>query len=253
MRFRLFLSCLIFLCISSALSCNRKDASLGRNKKDGISLGQDVTNTLKPQDVIFVDFERNWKKFISSSPQFTLPVVAKEPSKRAPWQPIVQEDCVFSPDAGGNVPQVTLTWNDSAAPNPVPTPQLQSQQQRKNETSAVRFDLALHYQGFERNYYTTVLSTDKLQRFNLPSNSALISNPDALLLTGPGLFPKLIDFHTEMVQQNGTNVEVPRQTLVVRDFAPGLAYTLREAILGNNQWTEDRKFAFSTPVCPREF
>lgn len=252
MFFRLISSCFILVCIASFLSCGRQNASLPRAEKDGIQLGQDVTNSLKPQDAIFVDFEHNWRKFVSASPELALTVVPiKEPAKRKTWQPIVQADCVFSPDAGGNVPQVTLTWNES--PGPGPTPQIRSQQQAKPESSAVRFDLALHYQGFERNYYSTALSTEKLQRFNLPSNSALISNPDALLLTGPSLFPKLMDFRTEMVTEPNSNLQILRQTLVLRDLAHGLTYTLRMSTLGNKQWNENKEFAFSTPVCPQQF
>jgi hypothetical protein len=251
MRFRLVSSCLISLCISSLLSCGRQSASVERTK-DQINLDQDVTNNTKPQDPIFVDFEKDWRKFINPSPEMALPVVPiRDQTKKTIWQPLAQAECVFSAAAGGNVPQVTLTWNETAAQTP--GPQTRSQQQARTEPAKMRFDLALHYKGFERNYYSTALATDKLKRFTLPSNSELIANPDALLVTGPGLFPMLMDFQTEMVKAQGTTQEIPRQTLVLRDLAPGLAYTLRQATLSNNQWHEDKEFSFSTPVCPKDF
>jgi hypothetical protein len=246
-RPRLIPLSLILLCICTVSSCGRNKNTAHTNKGD-IGLDQDVTNNTKPQDVIFVDFQKNWKKFISSSPELTLPVVAMKQPAQAAWQPLVSEDCVFSADAGGNVPQVTLTWNEAA-----PSAQQQLAPSQTGQTSPRRFDLALHYQGFERNYFTTAISTEKLKRFNLPSNSALIANPDALLLTGPGLFPKLVDFHTQMLKAPDTNVEIPHQTLVLRDLAPGLAYRLREATLANNQWNVDKQVVFSTPICPNNF
>ena len=233
--------CLILTCTFLATSCNK---NVSRNKGD-IGLDQDVTNTTKPQDIIFVDFQKNWKKFISSSREFTLPVIPIKQTEQEAWQPIVQQECVFSPDAGGNVPQVTITWSD-------PSPSLRVAEARQQAT-AVRFDISLHYQGFERNFYTTALSTAKLQRFNLPSNSALIANPDAVMLTGPGLFPKLIDYHTVLVKATDSDLQIPRQTLILRDLAPGLAYKLRKATLGAEQWNGDRQFTFSTPVCPKDF
>lgn len=260
MRSQLVSACLISGCLCLVLSCGRQSSTFkGTDSRNGIKLGQDVTNTLKPQDVIFLDFEKNWRKFISTSKALTLPVVPiREPEKKS-WQPIVQAECVFSGDAGGNVPLVTLTWTEPQASNANPVPRspalktsFQEQRGQEPAASAVRFDLAVHYQGFARNYYSTILSTGKLQRFNLPSNSALVANPDAVLLTGPSLFPKLMDFRTEMVKDE-ENVEIPRLTLAVRDLAPGLAYTLRKVTLGNNEWNEEKQFAFSTPVCPKEF
>jgi hypothetical protein len=251
MRFLLISSCSILLCTFFALSCSRQNATTLRTEGHRINLSQNVTNDSRPKDAIFVDFEKNWRKFISQSPEIALPVVAVR--DKTSWRPIVQEDCVFSPDAGGNVPQVSLTWTELAAPAPAPAPQTHPQQQQSVAPAAVRFDLALHYKGFERNYYSTALSTEKLQRFNLPSNSELIANSDQLLVSGPSLFPKLMDFHTEMVKARDTNREIPRQTLVVRDLAPGLAYTLRRATLGNKLWNADGEFSFSTPVCPQEF
>ncbi len=252
MRLRLIPSCWMCLSIFAALSCGRQSVSVKESGKDQISLGQSLTNDTKPQDAIFVDFDKNWRQFISHSPEIALPVVAvHQKSKPAPWQPIVQSECVFSPAAGGNVPQVTLTWNESASETSGPA--AKSPRQESAQVSPLRFDLAIHYDGFERNYFSSTLASEMRKRFNLPSNSALITNPDALQVTGPSLFPMLMDYNTQMVKAEDSEVLIPRQTLVMRDLAPGLAYTIRTATLGNNQWNEEKKFAFSTPVCPKEF
>lgn len=252
MHFRLVCSCLVLLCLSFLFSCGRQSVSLERAGKGEIGLDQDVTNSTKPQDPIFVNFQKDWRKFINPSPELALPVVPiRDLTKRPVWQPILQADCVFSAAAGGNVPQITLRWNETAAQTPAP--KIQSQKQERTQLAKVRFDLALHYKGFERNYYSTALATDELKRFELPSNSELITDSDALLVTGPGLFPMLVEFQTQLVKAQGTNEEIPRQTLVLRDLAPGLAYTLRQATLVDNHWNEDKEFAFSTPVCPKDF
>jgi hypothetical protein len=236
-RSRLISACLILLCIGSATSCGRKN----------LGLDQDVTNSIKPEDILFIDFQKNWKQFINSSREFTLPVVPVREPERQTWQPILQQDCVFSADAGESLPQIILTWNETAAPSTLRVAE------KRNPAALQRFDLSLHYQGFERNFFTTALSSAKLQRFQLPSNSALITNTGALMLAGTGLFPKLVDYHTVMVTPPGSNVAIPRQTLVVRDLAPGLAYTLRKANLDNEQWSGGDQFTFSTPVCPKSF
>jgi hypothetical protein len=224
-------------------------------------LDQDVTKEPKPKDAIFIDFQNNWRKFISQTPELALPVIPiKEGEQKVAWEPLILSRCVFSADAGGFVPQMTLVWNETPAAPPS-TPGIAQVKQVEQQASApptiepgkTRFDLAVHFQGFEKNQFTSAIASDKDKRFNLPSNSNLVANPDALLLTGPSLFPKVLDFHTEMVTDRDNNREIPKNTLVLRDFSPGLTYTLRMSTLGQNQWLENKQVVFSTPVCPKDF
>jgi hypothetical protein len=252
MRFRLTSSFLIFISIISVIACGRR-TQLGQrpDRENVINLNQNVTTDTKPQDAIFLDFQNNWRKFISPSTEFTLPVVPINEKQKTAWDPIVLSECVYSTDAGSYVPQVTLIWNGPASQTP-PSP-INREEQGATESSKIRFDLTVQYKGFEKNYYTTALPTEKLKRFNLPSNSELVSHPEAVLLTGPGLFPKLMDFRTEVVKERDTNRDVEKQTLVLRDLSPGLTYTIRLCVRGDKQWTEDREFVFLTPVCPKGF
>jgi len=255
MLFRTTLLCLLLVCVVSSASCSRKSRAQ-RENEEAIKLDQNVTSLTKPKDVIFIDFEKNWRKFIAVSPEFTLPVISlKEPKQKEAWQPLILAECTFSADAGGYVPQVTLVWNE---PVPQVTPEIPGarkgqQRPEQQDTSKVRFDLAVHYQGFEKNQYSTALSTEKQNRFNLPSNSELVSHPEAILLTGPSLFPKLMDFRSENLRERDTNREVVKKTLVLRDLSPGLTYTIRVCVRGENQWSEEKQFVFLTPVCFKEF
>jgi len=217
-----------------------------------IELSQSVTNKLKPEDIIFRDFAKSWPQFVNKAPILALPVVT--PATPPPlWQPIVQAECIFSPDAGGEVPQVTLTWNEVSG-SQVTTAAAVSAQVAAPSPAATRFDLTLVHDGFARSYYSTGLGSDKLKRFNLPANSSLAADTAAVLLTGPGLFPKLIDFRTETLRERDTNRPFVRRALVLRDFNPGLTYTIRRSTLvGEQNWDEDGRFAFLTPVCPNSF
>jgi hypothetical protein len=263
MLFRLARICAVLIsviCIISITACNRGD-KLTQGNKDEIDLGQDVTSNKKPEDPIFVDFEKNWRNFISQSPEFALAVIPiKDKTQKEAWQPLILAECVYSPDAAAQVPQVTLTWNEPVAPaTPIPIPRRveqkgeQQPEQKIQEPAKTRFDLTVHYEGFERNQYSTTLSTDKNKRFNLPSNSDLINQPEAVVLSGPSLFPKLMDFRTENLRERDTNREFVKKTLVLRDLSPGLTYTIRVAVLGNNQWIEEKEVVFLTPVCFKGF
>lgn len=264
MLFRVILSSLVLVCLISSSACKRGGPQ--RTEGGGISLDQNVTEPKKPQDPIFIDFQKNWRQFISPRPELALPVIAipKEQQPRSEaLQPEVSGKCVFSADAGGFVPQVIVMWNE--APVQVPSPvigfvlrpvKLQTPQPtppQAADLSRLRFDLAVHFQGFEKNEFTSTVAIDKEKRFNLPSNSNFISNSDALLLTGPSLFPKVIDFKTETVRERDTNREIPQSTLVMRDLGQGVAYRLRVSTLGQNQWNETRQFVFTTPICPKDF
>jgi len=242
-------------CVVALFACDRRG---GRTTDEHIDLDQDVTVDRKPRDVIFVDFEKNWRQFISPSPELEKPVVplpAPEP-KEERWAPIVTSECVFSADAGGRVPQVTLVWNESAGVVEAPvkgSAQVPVAATIPRETPGVRFDLALHRDGFGRNYYTSILAAEKLERFKLPSNSGLVDDTEAVLLTGPGLFPKLMDFRVEALPDHETGRLFDQLTLVLRDLSDGLSYTIRMDRPMEARWNEEKRFTFLTPICPQSF
>jgi hypothetical protein len=242
---------MLFVCIVSVIACTGQGTRTAATDEK-IALEQHVTNEPKPQDAVFNQFPATWRKtVISSSAELTRPVRHIEPKPGEPaWAPVVIAQCVFSADAGGMVPQVTLSWNApvSVAPN-----RAQARQEGQAPAADLRIDLALHHNGFVRNYYSTVLAADKLQRFKLPSNSALVSDQEAVLLTGPGLFPKLMDFRTEMLQERDTNRPFQKYTMILRDLSQGLTYTIRIDRASGSEWSEERRAVFLTPVCPDSF
>jgi hypothetical protein len=130
---------------------------------------------------------------------------------------------------------VTLSWREEPQEDP----------------PALRFDLAILHDGFARNYYSAALATDKLQRFKLPPTSALITNEEAVLLTGPGLFPKIVDFTVQATQDRETGRAFTLHTLVLRDLSDGLTYTIRIDRASASAWKEAGRYVFLTPVCPR--
>jgi hypothetical protein len=148
---------------------------------------------------------------------------------------------------------VTITWNESAG-RVVQTPAaLTQQQQQQGEVRVRRFDLGIHHDPFVRNFYSSAFSTDKLKRFNLPSNSALVSNPEAVILTGPGLFPKLMDYKEIQLQDRERNLQFSRQTLVLRELSQGITNRLRVSNLVGKEWVTDKQIVFIPPVCPVSF
>jgi hypothetical protein len=224
-------SLLLSVCLMAALACGRTQSKDGER----INLAQNVTSDRRPQDKIFTDFENTWRQFISSSADLALPVQRPPDTAKQRWEPKVTTACVSSADAGGLVPQATFTWNEVLGPEVNGA----SQEQPQVETSRLRFDLSVHHDGFARNFYSSALATDKLQRFKLPPNSALINNQEAVLLTGPGMFPKLLDFNIQRIQD-----------LVLRDLNGGLTYTIRLDRRAGSEWTEEGQFVFLTPICP---
>jgi hypothetical protein len=237
-RWLLWLSFFVF--VASTSGCGKQQVA--KKEGDRIDLDQNVASEPKPEDIIFVDFNKNWRQFISKSPELALPVAATETGRKSPaWTPLVNTQCVFSSDAGGLQPQVTLTWNETGSAT------------AENASLVRRFDLTVFHDGFARNYYSTALATDKLKRFTLASNSALIENPESVLLTGPGLFPKLMDYLNESLQERDTNRPYQRYTLILRDFSQGLTYSVRECHLAKNEWIEDKRTVVLTPVCPNSF
>ncbi len=210
-----------------------------------------MTTPQKPQDKVFADFEKNWSRFISASPDLARPVVTprRAPDER-PWQPQVVADCTFSADAAGLVPQATLSWDaplvgDSASHGSTP--------QAGESVPRLRFDLSLHHNGFGRNYFSSALASDKPSRFMLPSTSGLVDDKEAVLLTGPGLFPKLVDFSVQVLQDRDSGRKIERLTLVLRDLSAGLSYTIRLDRPSGNEWRDEGQFVFLTPVCPSSF
>ena len=117
----------------------------------------------------------------------------------------------------------------------------------------MRIDLAVHFNGFARNYYSSILSTAALDRFKLPSSSELIADSEAVMLTGPALFPKLMRFGVEAIQDRDTGRRLRRHMLVIRDLSQGLTYKMRLSRLADGAWREDGSDVFLTPVCPNSF
>jgi hypothetical protein len=247
------LLCLISIVVQVALltACNRK-GDRGRGvESEQIDLSQNVTQQGNSGDLAFKDFAKNWRNFISASPEIAAPVVGTVKREPAAAEPVIISECVLSPDARGYVPQITIIWNEPASQ--VTEVRARAQQQAQAEVPRMRFDLGLHYNAFGRNYYSAILSTDKLQRFSLPSNSALVNNPEAVVLTGPGLFPKMMDFTSQVVQDRGTSRRFDKQTLVLREVNQGITYTMRVSRLAGNKWNADRQVIFMAPVCPSSF
>lgn len=228
----------------------------------------------RPTDPLFVNFEANWRERISKVPELALPVRRPETPPREAWEPIVISECVFSPDVGALVPQTTLTWNDPVGDQPrqpglaavrtaqtmapieqtqqrPPQPPPTAQTPQSPQSPALRVDLAVHYEGFSRNYYSTALSTAARERFSLPSNSGLVADSPAVLSTGPALFPRLMDFRAEMIQDRDSGRQLRRQNIVLRDLSEGMTYQIRLSAPGQDAWSEIRHYTFLTPVCPK--
>jgi hypothetical protein len=247
---KLRLTCLIsiFFQVLSVSACRSQRTNARGGEQDRIELGQNVTVNARPEDIAFKDFSKNWRQFVSTSPQLSATVIGKTKREPTPPEPVIFSECVYNADAKGYVPQVTITWNEAPSQTAA-APGRDAQQ----VAPALRFDLALHHDPFGRNYFSSALSTDKLKRFTLPSNSGLVNNPEAVMLTGPGLFPKLMDFRTESLQDAATNRQFSKNTIVLRDVSPGLSYTMRVSRLTGNAWNEDRQVVFLPPVCPNSF
>jgi hypothetical protein len=231
--------CQIFLLVSLTLltvDCGKKGKETMEKQDEGdIDLDQDVTNERRPQDTAFLSFEKNWRKFISPAPELLRPVVvAKQP---VAWTPIIISDCKFSAEAGGPVAQVEISWQAAPVEQPM------------------RFDLAVHYQGFEKNYYSTVFPVEEQKRFNLPSNSRFVADPEAMLLTGPSMFPKVVQFKTANLpttNQVAANRNLKAYTLRLRDLGPGLSYRIRMCTFNREVWTPAQTFTFTSPICPND-
>jgi hypothetical protein len=231
----------------------------GHGDHDKIALGQNVTVNGKPLDPVFKDFPQSWRQFISQKPEFAIPVTGAAPKQEATSpQPTIIPQCVYSPEAQGYVPQVSLTWDEPSGPAVEP-PSIAARKppekapNQQEEPSVRRFDLGLLHDPFGRNLFSSAMSTDKLRRFNLPPNSALVNNQEAVLLTGPGLFPKLMDYRALTVRDSSTNRQFLKQTVVLRELSEGITNKMRVSHLVGREWNTDQHFVFLVPVCPTRF
>lgn len=253
MRPHFFWKCFLLLSLLASMGCNNKNKGDNRdtvnqdkNKDDKVNVDQRVTQRLIPRDSVFIDFEKNWTKFISRAPELIRPVMQR-PTGPA-WEPVIVTDCVYSQEVGGVVPQVEITWTE---------PQVQQER-------IVRFDIALQSQGFERNYYTTAFPMQAPQRFVIPGVSAFIRDTAAMLLTGPAVLPKVTQF-TEMAITGDTSQQVRtfepagvstallRKTLKIQELGFGLSYKLRMAAFNREVWQPSREIIFTTPICPMDY
>jgi hypothetical protein len=251
-----FLGCLsLVFCIVASIGCRGKQAA-NRGEREEIALDQHVTVPSKPVDIVFKDFDNNWRKFVSEDPKLAQPVVGEIEHREAAPEPIITPECVYSDTAKGYVPRITVIWNEAGGQvvNPPSSRVVQVQQpQEAAQPPEMRIDLGLQHDPFTRNYFTSALSTGVSKRFSIPSNSALVSNPEAVRLTGPGLFPQLMSFRTEVLQDAATNRQMARNTVVLQELSEGLSYNMRVSRPTSNQWTTDQQFIFVSPVCPNSF
>jgi hypothetical protein len=204
----------------------------------------------KAQSPEFKDFRNTWRQFISKSPEFTLPVTGIVRPERAAPEPIISPECVYSSEDRGFVPVVTIIWT---VPAGQVTETAATAARQQPEAPLRRFDLGQHYKPFERNLYSSALSTDKLKRFNLPSNSALEGNQEAVVGAGPGLFPVLADYRVEEIKDQKSNRRFYQETVVLSELSEGISNTLRVSSLAGREWKTDQVIQFMVPVCPVSF
>ncbi len=235
---------LLPIVVCTALSSGCRGRTAGHHGDgDQVELGQNVTVMSKPLDPVFRDFNHNWRKFISVSPQLILPVNAPVKREVPTPPPIIHSECVLSTQAGGYVPQVTVIWNEIAQSTTNAAAQAPQDQVR-------RFDIGLHFNAFQRNYFSSALSTAPSTRFNLPQNSTLVNNPEAVMLTGPGLFPLLADYKIALLNDSASHQQFYHQTVVVREMSEGITANLRVSRLAGNDWNTEQQFVVTPPVCP---
>ena len=234
----------LLLCIVCSSACSTSKQSANRGGRDEIDLNQSVTVNSKPRDVVFKDFEQNWRQFVSNDPRFSAPVIGEVKRREGVPEPIVTPACIYSVGAKGYVPRISITWNE------VPSQGVRVlSTQPTGQAPEMRIDLGLHHDPFTRNYYSSVLSTETAKRFNLPSNSALLKDPEAVRLTGPGLFPQLMEFRYQVLQDAVTHRQFAKSTVVLQELSEGLTYQMRVSHPTGNEWTADQQFVFVTPVC----
>ncbi len=244
----------LVLCIVGSSACRNKQTTL-RSERDEVNLNQNVTVNSKPQDVVFKDFDKNWRQFVSTNPRLATAVVGTVQRREAAPEPIITPECIYSESLKGYVPRITITWNE--VPSQVVNARLarteEVRQTGQEPVPEMRIDLGLNHDPFTRNYFSSALSTDVSKRFSLPSNSAMLSNPEAVRLTGPGLFPQLLSVRTQLLQNATTNQQIARNTVVLQELSEGLSYNMRVNRPAGDQWTTDQQFIFMSPVCQNSF
>lgn len=242
----------LVLCIVCSSACSSSKQPVRRGERDEINLNQNVTVNSKPRDVVFKDFEQNWRQFVSTNPRLSAPVVGEVKRREGVPEPIISPACNYSDGAKGYVPRITITWNE------LPSQGVSERSVRGREVQAtqaagqvpeMRIDLGLHHDPFTRNYYSSVLSTEVAKRFSLPSNSALVNDSEAVRLTGPGLFPQLMEFRYQVLQDAVTHRQFAKSTVVLQELSEGLSYQVRVSRPTGNGWTADQQFVFVSPVC----
>jgi hypothetical protein len=201
----------------------------GPRPADGVHLDQRVTTQRVRRDAAFADFETHWQRFVSPSPDLARAVSESPGGTQERWAPTSTAACQHSTTAGGLVPLVMLTWSD-------PTPGAAEAPPR------LRVDLAVHHRGFERALYSSAVLDDRQDRLLLPSTSGLVADPDALLLTGPVLFPTLVD-------DNAVAPTPGRHEIGLRDLGEGLTYAVRLSRWDAGAWIERGRTLVLVPVC----
>ena len=232
----------LILFVMALGACNHKNNVADKDKLD---LSQNVSNTGRFQDTAFRQFEKTWTKFINRSPELVkevMPINVQDVKTR--WEPVITSDCEYLPEAQVNVPVVEITWNEVASQ----TPQ--------------RLDIALQYQGFEKNYYTTVFPIENSKRFNIHLQSQFLRDTAAVLLAGPPLFPKIQRFaalnlpataNTGQVIEGQNPAVMIKSTLRLTDLGPGLSYRIRRCTLVDDRWMPTQEVIFNIPVCPMDY
>jgi hypothetical protein len=207
------------------LSC----AAAPRSQDEGVQLAQHVTTRRAPRDPAFDDFEAGWRRFVSPAAELAEPV-GNGPQDSIPWTPAIAAECVHSAAAGGEVPMVTLSWREPRS---------------KSEEVAVvaRLDLTVHHRGFERAYFTSVRLGSDQSRLLLPASSALVADLDALLLTGPVIYPAVTSFRREPAEDGD------RVVAALRDLGEGLTYTVRLSLRQDGAWLQSGQAMVLAPVC----
>lgn len=244
-----FIAATLFL-LTCAQGCKKDNPFRKIFQKDNrIELEQTITSTVRPTDSLFIQFDKNWKKLVSQRAELLRPVKFLDLNQvKTPWNPLVISDCVFSPGAGANVPQVDISWVEDL---------------NKTGDAPIRVDLALLYRGYENDTYTTVFPVESQKRFNMPLNSKLILDSAAVLIAGVALFPKLTHYslenlvaatdNTPSVQFQKRAENLKKYHIVLEELGPGLSYKLRVCRFNGEIWQEEKHYVFSTPICTQKF
>jgi len=234
--FRAFLLCLSLAGLSFT-GCTHHSKTLNDGNVD---LDQEVTQSNNQRDTVFLHFAQDWKKYISPSVELHKPVLERPVMN---WTPTVIADCRYSTERGHNVPVVELSWNEA-----MPAQVRAEAFNQTVETKDLRVDISLQYKGFERNYYTTAFPIARNQRFSIPGKSLFVKDTAAVIMAGPAMLPKVVDFQQMKVKVNSQ--DMVKKILHLTDLGPGAAYRIRLCTLTGENWAPSGEFVFNTPICP---